>query len=103
MKDRPNFLKALKRKTSMKIRVTPAISRKLQKIALENGITWINRSGEITHTDMPYIFFDTWGSHYDMPYAITHADDETFFNEDPNKEYIPATDTLLPKPRKKIR
>ena len=35
---RPNFRKALRDKVAMKVRVTPALSEELQKIAREEGV-----------------------------------------------------------------
>jgi hypothetical protein len=80
---RPNFRKALRDKVSMKVRVTPALSEELQKIAVDECcLTTCN-------INYPFIFFRSAESK-----IITWDDNEKYFNNHEAKEYHPDTDSI---------
>lgn len=50
--------KMFRNKESFKIRVTPELSRTIQEIGFEEGISWSSRDKEILYEENPFLFYE---------------------------------------------
>lgn len=94
---RPNFRKYLRDKVNMKVRVTPKLSEELQNIAFEESVKWAEGNTEVINIEKPFLYFKGGNViFFGTDYSIKHGkSDEIFANELKDKEYDPATDTLV--------
>jgi len=83
---RDNFIKALKEKKPMKVRVTPELSKELQEISFENDFDWVREGKTVAHLKFDYLIFSNR--------AILCGFTDVGFHNVKGKEYYPETDSF---------